>query len=272
MNTPPRFEQQLSDWLADGPVDAPDTILDTVLAAFPSIPQRRGALRVPWRTPSTNGYSRLVVGLAAVVAIAAGALFVVPRLQPSNVGAPPSAPLLTSSPSPSLPAPSPSPSPVPSTSPSVAVAAQECMGSDLAAQVMSWLGAAGTRYGTIQVTNMAATSCTVRGTPGIQLVDGQGHVFLDSANLGAPASVTPTDPVFTSLAGGANSIYLMAGLSNYCGAAPTSPVRMALVLPISLGRVVATLPAGVIIAMAPCNGPGAPTTLHVQMPWSTTAP
>jgi len=103
-------------------------------------------------------------------------------------------------------------------------------------------------------------------------VDGHGTVFLDSANLGNPASASPAKPLFTLRAGGASSLFLMAGLTNYCGADPVAPVRLALVLPAGLGRVVATAPAGVEITMAPCNGPNVATELHVQVPWSTTAP
>jgi hypothetical protein len=114
MNTRPPFEQQFSDWLEDGPADAPDHVLETVLAAFPSIPQRRGVLRVPWRNSSMNGYARIVAGVAAVVAIAVGALFVVPRLQPGNVGGQPSAPLPMQSPSPT---PSATLAPTPSSTP-----------------------------------------------------------------------------------------------------------------------------------------------------------
>jgi hypothetical protein len=289
MNTPPKFEQQLSDWLEAGPVDAPDEILEAVLGALPSIPQRRAALRLLSGAAPRIGSLRGLIELAAVVALAVGALLVLPRLLPGSVGGPtaviltspslspsPSAPAESSSPSPSFPAggssPSPSPSPSPSASPSGPAQPQDCQGSDLAARVMDWQGAAGTRFGTIRVQNTGATSCLVSGTPGIQLVDGQDRVFLDSATWGEPASVAPAKPILTLRAGGADSLYLMAGLTNYCGADPTSPVRIALVLPAGLGRVVATAPTDVVITMAPCNGPTLPTVLHLQVPWSTTPP
>ena len=90
MNTNHPFEQRLADWLEEGPADAPAQILETVLAAVPSIPQRRAALRVPWRNPSMNGYARVLAGIAAVVAIAVGALILKPGSSPSGVGAGPS--------------------------------------------------------------------------------------------------------------------------------------------------------------------------------------
>lgn len=82
-----KFDDQLTDWLEDGPTDAPDRVLDTILAAFPSIPQRRAASRVPWRFPSMNGYGRLLAGIAAVVAIVVGGLILTKPSGP-NVGGP----------------------------------------------------------------------------------------------------------------------------------------------------------------------------------------
>ena len=137
---------------------------------------------------------------------------------------------------------------------------------------MDWQGAAGTRFGTVRLRNTGKTSCLVSGTPALQLVEGHSQVFLDSALLGNPASLSPATPVFTLRPAGANSVYLMAGLTNYCGVDPVSLVRLALVLPGSLGRVVAEAAPGVVITMAPCNGPSSPTELHVQVPWSTRAP
>ena len=35
------FDQRIADWLEDDPNLAPSQVLETVLAAYPSIPQRR---------------------------------------------------------------------------------------------------------------------------------------------------------------------------------------------------------------------------------------
>lgn len=67
----PGFDQRIADWLEDDPDNAPDAVLTTVLAAFPSIPQRR-AVRVPWRPASMNRLL-LAVGAASVVAVVLGA-------------------------------------------------------------------------------------------------------------------------------------------------------------------------------------------------------
>ena len=44
----PLFDTRIADWFEDDPHSAPDQALDIVLAAFPSIKQRR-AQRAPWR-------------------------------------------------------------------------------------------------------------------------------------------------------------------------------------------------------------------------------
>ena len=62
----PDFEPRVADWLEDDPNLAPVVVLNTVLAAFPSIPQRR-ASRVPWRFPPMNTLANLAVAAVAVI-------------------------------------------------------------------------------------------------------------------------------------------------------------------------------------------------------------
>jgi len=61
----PDFDQRIADWLEEDPNHAPREVLGTVLAAYPSIPQRR-AWRMPWRFQPmfTNR-----LGIAAAVAV-----------------------------------------------------------------------------------------------------------------------------------------------------------------------------------------------------------
>ena len=107
----PDFDQRISDWFEEDPTIAPREVLGTVLAAYPSIPQRR-TWRAPWRLPTMNPATRLA-GAAVVLLLVVGgaALFLRPA---TNVGPPPSSP----GPSPTTVAPS---SAVPAGSP-VAVA------------------------------------------------------------------------------------------------------------------------------------------------------
>jgi hypothetical protein len=83
----PTFDQRLADWLEDDPSHAPRQVLDTVLAAYPSIEQRR-ASRVPWRNPLMNRY---LLPLAAAVIVAVGAAYLLFR-PASNIGPPAASP------------------------------------------------------------------------------------------------------------------------------------------------------------------------------------
>jgi hypothetical protein len=211
-----------------------------------------------------------LVGAATLAAVVLSACSVAPvaTVAPAT-SAPTAIPVPSPSPTPAPPSPTVVPAPPASVIPPAPGA---CTGPGLAALVTEWQGAAGSRFGTIQVTNTGAASCAVSGTPGVQLVDANGHVFLDSAGLGKPATVLPTDPTLSLPAAGVSPLYLSVALSNYCGPAPTGPVTVALVLPSSLGRLVATVGPGVTIDMAPCNGAAGPTVLGIQTGWSTTAP
>jgi hypothetical protein len=96
----PLFEPRIADWLEDDPYTAPDQALDVVLAAFPSIKQRR-AWRVPWRVPGMTTPLRLGLTAAAVGALAIGSLLFVNRAPsgPGGVGVPTPTPVPTASPS-----------------------------------------------------------------------------------------------------------------------------------------------------------------------------
>ena len=99
------FDPRIADWLESDPDRAPRQVTETVLAAFPSIPQRR-ASRAPWRSPTMTRFAPLAAGVAAVAVLLVGGLLLLgPRSAPGVVGSP-------TGPSPS---PSSSPSPSPST-------------------------------------------------------------------------------------------------------------------------------------------------------------
>jgi WD40 repeat protein len=70
----PGFDQRIADFLEGDPGGAPDPVLETVLAAFPSIPQRRAA-RAPWRLHPMTVPLRLVAAAIAIALVAvSGAL------------------------------------------------------------------------------------------------------------------------------------------------------------------------------------------------------
>jgi hypothetical protein len=80
----PEFDQLIADWLENDPDSAPETVLVAVLAAFPSIPQRRTS-RVPWR-PRPMTMTRSAVATIAVIVAVGGFMFVAERA--TQVGAP----------------------------------------------------------------------------------------------------------------------------------------------------------------------------------------
>jgi hypothetical protein len=79
----PDFDPRVADWLEDDPDRAPDHVLETILAAVPSIPQRR-ASRVPWRFVTMNRFAQLGAAAAIAIVLVGGAVLV---LRPGgNVG------------------------------------------------------------------------------------------------------------------------------------------------------------------------------------------
>lgn len=88
----PEFDPRIADWLEDDPDDAPDAVLVTVLAAFPSISQRH-ASRVPWRTRPMTMTTRLLAGAAAIAVVLLGGVLLLRPGGSTGPGAPsPSAP------------------------------------------------------------------------------------------------------------------------------------------------------------------------------------
>lgn len=89
----PDFEPRVADWLEADPDLAPAPVLSTVLAAFPSIPQRR-ASRVPWRFQTMNRFALFGAAAALIVAAGLGSLAVANRTTvPNTVVGPTASPL-----------------------------------------------------------------------------------------------------------------------------------------------------------------------------------
>jgi hypothetical protein len=78
------FDRRLGDWLAEGPIAAPDDIIESVGLELPGIRRRsRGVVLTTWASEPAVG---LAVAVAAVVIVAVAAVVVLPR---DEVGAPP---------------------------------------------------------------------------------------------------------------------------------------------------------------------------------------
>ena len=129
----PEFDQRIADWLEDDPNLAPSQVTATVLAAFPSIHQRRrGWFRAGGRTFAMPNSIRALAAIAivAVVGVAAVSL-----LKP---GSGPGGPLT-----------SPTPSPVPTATPVPTQTVVELGTITLTADGCTWVGNPGSIEATI---------------------------------------------------------------------------------------------------------------------------
>ena len=99
----PGFDPRIADWLEADPDQAPRSVLATVLAAYPSIPQRR-AWRVPRRFPTMTRFALLGAAAATLLAVMVGGLLIASGTPRAVVGTPTPPPARS-------PAASPAPSP-----------------------------------------------------------------------------------------------------------------------------------------------------------------
>ena len=99
----PEFDQRIADWLEDDPDRAPSQVTATVLAALPSIRQRRrGWFRAGGRTSAMPNSLRLAAAVAIVAVVGVGALMFIsrgpdaggPSTPPETPSAAPTYPLL----------------------------------------------------------------------------------------------------------------------------------------------------------------------------------
>jgi hypothetical protein len=153
-------------------------------------------------------------------------------------------------------APSAEPRPVPSASPSQSPVSTAkpigvCLATQLGAKVSSWYGATGHQIGSVTLTNTSAHTCTVQGTPEVELIDAHGNILIDS-QTGGPNGlphITKGAPAFHLAHGG--SVKTLVQDDNYCHAAPALPTTIAFVLPANAGRLVAA--AGPGGSVPPCT-------------------
>ena len=115
------FDDRIADWLENDPLKAPPQLLETVLAAVPSVPQRRAGLA--WQPAALPRVWQLAAAVVLVLALSFMALQV---LNPPTV-APSQSPQATSIPSASPVAPTPTAVP-PSATPAPAPLPGEILG------------------------------------------------------------------------------------------------------------------------------------------------
>jgi hypothetical protein len=86
------FDDRLADWLEDDPALAPAQILETVIAALPSIPQRPAGLSSRWLGRGLTARLAMAAALVVAVALVALTLFTGPSVGPPNLSPTPTSP------------------------------------------------------------------------------------------------------------------------------------------------------------------------------------
>ena len=176
-----------------------------------------------------------------------------PTATPTPTSNPTVAPVPTKPPAPVV-TPAPTPAPLP------ALAIGLCTGAQLSLSITAWVGdpGAGTVYAHVTATNVSSASCNMRGTSRAQILDGGGSVIAD-AGSGA-AAVSSSDPVYTLAPNGTINTIVQWG--NWCGSAPAQNVKVGMVEPFGLGRIVApALGAG---SVPTCYASGSPTMVSSE--------
>jgi hypothetical protein len=251
------FDDRLHDWFEDGPTDAPHQVLDTVLAAVPSIPQRRAAWRASRGISAIFGFSRVLAGVAIAVGLGT-ALFFVLRPTPGGVGSEASPSASASAAIVAPPTAIESPAATASTPAPAATAVAPCGLANLEARITLWEGAAGHRIAHVELTNTGFDACVIQAKARPQLVDGNRSVLIDGTSPAAP------DPFLTVDAGGVLKTLVQDG--NYCGPAPVAPVSVAFVLADG-SHVLATPFSPTDATVPPCLGSGSKADIEMQ-PWA----
>lgn len=153
----------------------------------------------------------LLVAVLAFVVAACGADVPTPR--PSGAGASPRGSTLGAS-----------------SGPSADSGLAACTGNDLKASLADWGGSSATRTASVLVTNKSRVTCTLRGRPGVRLLNGKNKILLDSATIkgiGGP-KVRAGDPIV--VLGPGDKVSIDVAWTNWCSSQPARPLTVNLVL------------------------------------------
>ena len=149
------------------------------------------------------------------------------------------------------PSPSPTAAPKATPTPLPALAVGLCKGTQLKLAIESWIGdpGAGTVYAHMIATNISSASCNMRGASRAQILNGSGTVIADAGS--SAAKVSSSDPVYALAPNGV--IRTITQWGNWCKAAPSGNIRVAMIEPFGLGGIV-----------APANGAGKVPTCYAS--------
>ena len=261
------LDDGLGRWMQDGPTEAPAPLAASIRAGVAATDQRsRPGWGGGWRRP-TLALAQAAAGVAIVAGLGLGVYFLAGGGGQGTAASPSTLPaaVASSSASPSVVASAqasvegatatqtvpPSPIIAPVLRPTPA-----CGPANTTARITSWQGAMGQRIATVVLTNTSAVACQLPAQSRPQLVDGSGKVLIDS-----PAAVKSTAITL----GAGKHLTTLVQDGNYCGPAPSAPVRIGLTL--SAGeRVIASAPTPNDATVPPCNGTA--VKAYIQMhPW-----
>ena len=227
------------------------------VAANPALPTAAATTTIPATTPATVPAPPAVTPspVAPTTTASSSAPTTAAGLLPTATTV--FRPMVTMTPTavPAAPPPAtPKASVAPSTPPTVASAAIACRTVDLSAEIV-WDAAAGSRNGTITITNGGA-ACTLPGLPTVQVQNAAGQVLpvtqeneaLDEATGIAAVTLRPRSQAL-----------LLIRWSNYCGPKDGEPLKLLIALPTGAGLA----PQGAV-SIPPCLGEGQASRLGVQ--------
>lgn len=244
-----RFDRDLAAVLReDAPMDVPEGLRVRVGSVTSLDPGARAPRRAAWTRPVLWAGA-----LAAVLAVAVG----VWRFGPSGTSGIGTDASPSSSPSPSAEASAETSAVIATPEPSSTAVAGPvaCQVGDLKGSILGWQGAAGSRIADVEVRNTGSAACELRAT-GLQLIDGTGHVLIDSA----AASSKPSLGKAVLVAAGAR-VTTEVRVANYCGSDGTLPIAIGIEVAPGGARLLVKPAAGVSSseAVPPCMGSVGPT-------------
>ena len=141
------IERLLDHWFSDGPVQAPDRVVDIVTDRIERESQRP-AWRLRWRSSPLNAYTKIAVAAAAVLIVAVAGYNLLPG-RSTGVG---------------VPAPSPSPTATPTASTSPIASASPSASPSASALFPSWFTAGGDGAGILPAGRQTTRRFVTRST------------------------------------------------------------------------------------------------------------
>ena len=154
----------------------------------------------------------------------------------------------------------PAATPKPTPTPPPALSIGLCTGAQLTLSISSWVGDpnADPVYAHVTLTNASSASCNIRGSSEAQILNSSGVVIADAGS--SAATVKNTDLVYVLAPSGV--IYTIVQWGNWCKAAPAQNLKVAMVEPFGLGRIVA--PAIGVAKVPSCSASASATTVSSE--------